>query len=226
MAKVKSFYLKPNTRIGNYKIIENIGRGWEGEVYKVAEVPTGSVRALKLFRTDELKSIRHLTHIAWYYEQVRVTNHFPAYYHYGQWFFDDDNGCWFLVFEYIEGKSLKDLIIENTHSKEDIFFSLASTIADIHKYKYAVGDFETLENVFLSSDRYNSKKIVFIDCNPGKPDHPNSNYKQDCLELKNISKIFGKSKPHRVKLLIKEIKSIKRFGNKTLANIIEGLTSQ
>ena len=77
MSKIKSFSLKPNTRIGNYRIIENIGRGWEGEVYKVVEVPTDAVRALKLFRTDELDSIRHLVHIAWYYEQVRTTNHFP-----------------------------------------------------------------------------------------------------------------------------------------------------
>ena len=206
MSKIKSFSLKPNTRIGNYRIIENIGRGWEGEVYKVVEVPTDAVRALKLFRTDELDSIRHLVHIAWYYEQVRTTNHFPVYYHYGQWFLDDDNGCWFLVFEFIEGESLKDRIKKNTHSKEDIFFSLASALADIHEYKYAVGDFETLENVFMSIDRNNSQKIVFIDCNPGEPDHPNSDYKEDCLELVTISKFIGKSKPSRVKSLIKEIK--------------------
>ena len=81
-------------------MIKNIGRGWEGEVYKVEEVPTEAKRALKLFRMDKkLKSVRRLVHFAWYYEQVRCTGHFPVYYHYGQWFLDDDDGCWFLVFE-------------------------------------------------------------------------------------------------------------------------------
>lgn len=160
------------------------------------------------------------------YEQVRATNHFPVYHHYGQWFLDDDNGCWFLVFEFIEGKSLKNIIIKDERLKNEVFFSLASALADIHDHKFAVGDFNKLENVFQSTDRNNSKKIVFIDCDPGEPNKPNSDYQADCLELVEISKIFGKSKPSRVKSLIKEIKSRKRFDNKTLGEIIEGLPSQ
>ena len=103
MAKVKSHYLEENTRVSSYKVLENLGRGWEGEVYKVAEVPTEAVRAMKLFRTGKLSTIRHLAHVAWYFEQVRGTGHFPIYHHCGQWFFEDDSGCWFLVFEFIDG---------------------------------------------------------------------------------------------------------------------------
>ena len=110
MAKIRSFDLKPGTRIGNYRVLENIGRGWEAEVYKVEEVPTGAIRALKLFRTDDLDSIRHFLHYAWYYDQVRRTGHFPIYYHYGQWFFDDDNGCWFLILEFISGRPLHAVV--------------------------------------------------------------------------------------------------------------------
>jgi hypothetical protein len=93
MGKVKSFNLAPGTRISNYRVLENVGRGWEGEVYKVAEVPTESVRALKLFRTNGLDSIRNFVHFAWYYEQLRISGSVPIYYHYGQWFLDDDEGC-------------------------------------------------------------------------------------------------------------------------------------
>lgn len=227
MAKVKSFNLKAETRIGNYRIIENIGRGWEGEVYKVAEVPTEAIRALKLFRTDELNSIRHLIHIAWYYEQVRPTGHFPAYYHYGQWFLDDDcNGCWFLVFEFVEGTTLKQVLEGNTHSKEDVFFCLASALADVHEYGYAVGDFETLENVIVANDKKDKcNRIVFIDCDPGEPDKPNSDYRGDCHELVSVSRVFGKSKPSKVKALLRELKSRQRFGQKTLSEILKGLTT-
>lgn len=126
MGKIRSFDLQPGTRIGNYRVITNIGRGWEGEVYKVTEVPTGAVRALKLFRTDELDSIRHFLHFAWYYEQVRCTCHFPIYYHYGQWFFDDDNGCWYLILEFISGRPLLAVVRSGLpkEEKEALFFSL------------------------------------------------------------------------------------------------------
>jgi hypothetical protein len=40
MGKVKSLRLKPGTRVDRYKIVETLGRGWEGEVYAVEEVPT------------------------------------------------------------------------------------------------------------------------------------------------------------------------------------------
>ena len=102
MSRIRSFNLPSGTRVGNYVVLELLGRGWEGEVYKVQEVPTESVRALKLFRTDDIghSGIRYLTHVAWFFEQVHASRRFPTYYHWGQWFFDDDNGCWFLVFEF------------------------------------------------------------------------------------------------------------------------------
>ena len=36
----------------NYRIIEFLGSGWEGEVYKVEECDTGIIRAAKLFYTN------------------------------------------------------------------------------------------------------------------------------------------------------------------------------
>ena len=215
MGKIQSFDLKLGERIGNYRVIENIGRGWEGEVYKVAEVPTEAIRALKLFRTDELDSVRHLVHFAWFYEQVRCTGHFPVYYHYGQWFFDDDNGCWFLVFEFIEGTSLNVLLSDySAKDKETLFFKLASAVADVHEYEYAIGDFSSLDNVFLTGEG----NIVFIDCNPGEPDNPNCDYENDCKEelIPAASRIFGKNKPECVKRFVAQINKTKRFTKNTL----------
>ena len=220
MGKVRSFELQPGTRIGNYRVVENIGRGWEGEVYKVEEVPTEAIRALKLFRTDELESVRHLVHFAWYYEQVRCTGHFPVYYHYGQWFLDDDNGCWFLVFEFIEGNPLKTVVAGCSEAeKEARFFQLAFAVADVHEQEYAVGDFSTLENVFVAEGR----GIVFIDCEPGDPDRPNTDFRYDCKKelIPAANHIFGRSKPLSVKALLKEINTAKRFTKRTLRVMLQ-----
>ncbi len=46
----RAFNLLPGRTLGShYKIIEFLGGGWEGEVYKVEELHTGIVRAAKLF---------------------------------------------------------------------------------------------------------------------------------------------------------------------------------
>jgi serine/threonine protein kinase len=47
---IKSFDLKPGRVIGGkYEIVEKLGGGWEGEVYRVVERRTGIHRAAKLF---------------------------------------------------------------------------------------------------------------------------------------------------------------------------------
>lgn len=214
MGRVKSFKLAPGTRVGNYRIIETIGRGWEGEVYKVEEVPTDALRALKMFRTGELCSIRHLIHFAWYYEQLRATGSVPIYYHWGQWFLDDDNGCWFLVFEYVPGLTLK--AVEPT---EDLFFEVVNAMARVHALEYAVGDISALTNVVIRDDG----KPVFIDCNPGTPEHPNSDFRADCLdELPTVAKaMFGMKTPARVKSLLTALKGEAEFLPSTLTRCLE-----
>jgi len=221
MAKVKSFNIKPGERIGNYRVIENIGRGWEGEVYKVAEVPTEAIRALKLFRTDDLGSVRHLIHFAWFYEQVRCTGHFPVYYHYGQWFLDDDNGCWYLVFEFIKGDQIKNIVSGmSEEEKEALCFQLVSAVANVHRQGFAIGDFSTLENVFLSKDQ----GIIFVDCETGEPDHPNSDFQNDCInELLPAINLFFKNKPDRIVRFVSEINGTKSFTEQTLSELLQNI---
>ncbi len=48
--KKRAFNLLPGRSLGRqYRIVEFLGGGWEGEVYKVEEVSTGIIRAAKLF---------------------------------------------------------------------------------------------------------------------------------------------------------------------------------
>ena len=57
------FDLAPGDLIADkYRVIAGLGGGWEGEVYKVREVPTGIVRAAKLFypeRNPRGRAARH-----------------------------------------------------------------------------------------------------------------------------------------------------------------------
>lgn len=219
MDKVRSFNLTRGARIGNYCILETIGRGCEGEVFKVTEVPTGAIRALKLYRTIELESVRHLIHFAWFYEQVRPCGHFPIYYHYGQWFFGRDQGCWYLIFEFVKGTPLDKQIKGLTRKqKVELFFELLNAVADVHKCGFAVGDFANLNNVILTPQ----EQIVFTDCEPGSPGRPNRNFEADCTtELPEAAKVtFGKAIPPPVKTLLKEITSIELFGKTTLKSIL------
>lgn len=219
MRKITSFNLRPRTRINNYRVLERIQRGCEGEAYKVEEVPTGIVRVLKLYRIHELESVRNLMHSAWYYERVRCTGHFPIYYHYGNWFADDGLECWFLVFEYVNGKSLKDVFGRCVEAEKELFFiELAKAVAEVHKLGFAVGDFFTLENVFWAN-----KKIVFVDCNPGTFDETNTDFHNDCKnELMPLAKrIFGKTCPEEVKAIIGHIKTTEHFMRTTLSRIIK-----
>ncbi len=208
MSKIKSFKLKRNDRVGSYRVIENLGRGWEGEVYKVQEVPTESKRALKIFRHDELTSVRHLSHFAWFYEQLQGTGHIPIYHHCGQWFLGDDNGCWYLVLEYIDGRPLK-----NVKGTESLFFQLAEAMSAVHEKGFAIGDIANLSNVFI---RKLTKSIVFVDCDPGKPDKPNKNYRNDCkdeLQRAATNMFKGSKMPDSVKSFLKQLGDTSRFNN-------------
>ena len=187
MAQIKPFKLKSGTRIGNYTVEESLGHGWEGEAYKVREVPTEAKRALKLFRVSDFESIREITHFAWYYNEVQSTGHFPIYHHYGQCFLEDDDGCIYLVFELIEGTPVSKM-----KATEDLFFKIATAVANVQKEGYGVGDFEELKDVIVRS---RDGKIIFLDCDPGKPDAPNIRFKKDYEELAEAARLMFKNEP-------------------------------
>jgi tRNA A-37 threonylcarbamoyl transferase component Bud32 len=103
--------------------------------------------------------------------------------------------------------------------QEDLFFKLATALADVHEAEYAVGDFTNLENVLIDDD---DERIVFIDCNPGKPDDPNSDFHCDCQEelIKAANHIFGRSKTKKASELINSIEKTKQFTSKTLRELL------
>jgi serine/threonine protein kinase len=190
MGKIKSFSLEPGTRIGNYKILEPLGRGWEGEVYEVEEVPTEARRALKILPKENFKSVRDIIHTAWFFEQLASTGSVARYYHMGQWFFQDDEGVYYLVFERLDGINLKEFLKHELDQKKcaSLFLQICQKLCSIHNEGYAVGDFSNGENIIVINKNCTP---IFCDLNSGKADRPNTNYKNDLEELGDLLKMFN-----------------------------------
>ncbi len=86
--KIESFDLEPGRIIARkYSIVSKLGSGWEGEVYRVAELRTGIERAAKLFyphrnignRTSKLYAkklhkLRHCSLLIQYHTEEIITS--------------------------------------------------------------------------------------------------------------------------------------------------------
>lgn len=56
MPKVKSFKVRKGTYIGDYRVQERLGKGWEGEVYRVSEKYSEGHRVMKLYDPAQTRS--------------------------------------------------------------------------------------------------------------------------------------------------------------------------
>ncbi len=176
--RIERFDFQPGYVIaGKYRVIALLGRGWEGEVYKIAEVGTGIERAAKLFfpyrnrrnvaarrYAIKLHKLRHCAILIKYYTQdvlefagQRVT---------------------VLVSEFVEGELLEHWI-RRQHGRAlppfealHLLHALASGIADIHRAREYHGDLHT-ENVIVRRHGL-GYQIKLIDLYPwGAPKHEN-----------------------------------------------------
>lgn len=215
MGKVKSLNLKPGTRIAGYRIVKPLGRGWEGEVYSAVEVPTDAARAIKIIARENLDSVRQVISTAWFFEQLASTRSVARYFHMGQWFLDDNEGLFFLVFEHLEGPTLADFLAEGrrrgTHNELDainLVRRVAAAIARVHEVGYAVGDFEDGSNIIISGPPHD-RRPIFCDLDPGEPDRPNVDFRSDAKEMVTLAdRVFETLQPSaeltRVRKILQE----------------------
>jgi serine/threonine protein kinase/lipopolysaccharide biosynthesis regulator YciM len=100
-------YLKPNQQFGAYEIIEEIGRGGMGFVYKAIQRELGRIVALKLIRSDSI--IIDEKHVQMFKREVEATAslrhpNIISIHDYGV-----VDGRPYFTMDYIEGCSLNDL---------------------------------------------------------------------------------------------------------------------
>lgn len=152
--RIDNFGFKPGRIIAKkYEIIEQLGAGWEGEVYKIIERGTGIVRAAKLFyphrnRSDKsarlyakkLHKLRHCPILIQYHTREEITFHRTP--------------ITVLISEYVEGEKLSEFINRQRGKRLPPFqalhvlYALASGIEPIHQAREYHGDIHT-ENIII-----------------------------------------------------------------------------
>ncbi|MBE5958342.1 MAG: serine/threonine protein kinase [Lachnospiraceae bacterium] len=110
---------KLEKRICNrYDLIELIGTGGNGCVYKAKDIKTGKFVALKCFKASDVmnkkrisKEIMRELNVLKYITHPGLPKVFDVIY---------ENGCFYLVMEYIEGATLKETLKKKRMKKKDI----------------------------------------------------------------------------------------------------------
>jgi serine/threonine protein kinase len=136
---VKSqFDLRPGLTLGrNYFVVEFLGSGWEGEVYKVEERRTGIIRAAKLFYLSHRPNKARLKKYAQKMYRLRNCSVVTQYIHRDIARIGKET-TEILVSDFIEGILLSDFIAKQPHKRLSYFealhllYSMAAGIEHIH----------------------------------------------------------------------------------------------
>ncbi len=151
---VSSFDLSPGRTLGpHYFIVEFLGSGWEGEVYKVEERRTGIVRAAKLFYNRDGLRREPLLRYARKLYRLRSCPIIVQYHHRGITTLKGQT-VEFVVSDYIDGEMLSRYLnrqkgkhltpFEALH----LLYALASGVEQIHFQGEYHGDIHT-DNIMV-----------------------------------------------------------------------------
>ncbi|MFT5131660.1 MAG: serine/threonine protein kinase [Gammaproteobacteria bacterium] len=186
---IDQFDLSPGRMIARkYEIVEKLGTGWEGEVYKIVEKSTGIERAAKFFYPQrnidnkvsrryakQLHKLRHCPIIIQYYaEEIFIYRRIPIT---------------VLISEYIEGELLSDFLKRQQGRRITAFqglhllYALVQGLEQIHLYNEYHGDLHE-ENIMVS--RYGlGFELKLLDSFQW-PDSKRSNLQEDLLNVIRI----------------------------------------
>ncbi len=152
MAKIRPFGLRRGKRINGYKIEERLGRGWEGEVYRVTEEYSKGQRVMKLFDPDQYRS-KHMYRYSRMLEGIADVGGVVRFYHAGYW---EERDCYYLVMQYVDGKPLDKCVATRPmplFRALRIVRELLKVVGDCHTRKYRVGDIHPGNVVLVEGDK-------------------------------------------------------------------------
>ena len=191
---VPPFKLKPGSQIGNYRILHQLGRGFEAEVYEAIEIPTGIRRALKIYHLGEPETWDRVRAMARFFEKLAPTGAVAQYHHTGTCFLPPTGEpVAFLVMELLSGKTLDKHVrsIKGTRLQREtrclgLLTKIAEKIARVHEAGFAIGDFMDGTNTIILP----TGEPIFCDLEPGERNNPNRDFACDLLELNCIIEVI------------------------------------
>lgn len=149
---------------GKYQILSRLGVGGMGEVYKVLHIHLNSIRVVKLMRpsiaTEENAHERFIreARLATKIHHPNVATLFD--------FSTLPDGSYYMVWEYIEGRTLSDVIRDNVNLSPQYAAKLSvqalKGLDAIHKVGIVHRDISP-ENIMMSSDEDGEENVKIID---------------------------------------------------------------
>lgn len=196
-----SYNLLPGQNLGNhYKIIEFLGSGWEGEVYKVEERQTGIVRAAKIFYSRRSMRKAPLLKYARKLYKLRSCSIITQYHHRGVARFND-HPIDFLVSDFVDGEMLSAFLARqkkkrlSTFEGLHLFYALTIGVEQIHFLGEYHGDIHS-DNIIVSRRGlgFDIQLLDFFDL--GRPNR--DRIQNDVYDLINILyEIIGEADGYR-----------------------------
>jgi serine/threonine protein kinase len=186
---IDAFEFEPGTVLADkYRVIEKLGRGWEGEVYLVREKGTGIERSVKLFFPQRNVGNRK---VRFYAKKLHKLRSCPILIQYHTQEHVDYEGTviTLLVSDFIEGELLKDFVRRQPGRRLGFFqglhllHGLAAGMERIHQMGEYHGDLHD-ENIIIRR-RGLGFEIRLLDLyHWGAPSA--ANIRQDVLDLVHI----------------------------------------
>ncbi len=152
---IDSFDLKPGRILARkYEVVEQLGEGWEGEVYKIVERPTGVERAAKLFYPQRN---RHDKTAKLYARKLHKLRHCPIIiqYHAREEFIYRRTPITVMISEYVDGERLSEFLQRQPGRRLQPFaavhllHALAAGMEQVHSLREYHGDLHT-DNIIIN----------------------------------------------------------------------------
>lgn len=160
MPIIKPFKVRSGTEINGYEIVESLGRGWEGEVYRAKEHFSGGFRVLKLFDPAQYRS-KQITEYCAKLERISDVPGVIRYYHAGYW---EHKDSYYMVMEYYEGKDLGQLCTKQWpfFKAFNTVYKLCQIVSNCHARGECIGDIDPC-NILMDD----AGELKIIDFNYG-----------------------------------------------------------